>query len=76
MKSLSAMRYLRRKLFAPWHEPSYRDALELFLHAVRGQGAVTPDLWDGYRSLEVVCAAETSAHTGRPVALAASAREL
>ena len=67
VRSLSCIPYLYKKLFAPWHEPSYQEALEVFLDAVRGKAASTPDLEDGYRSLEIVCAAERAAREGQPV---------
>ena len=61
--------HLFEKLRTPRREPSYPQALSLFISAVRGGGQPSPDLLDGYRSLEVICAAEQSARTGRSVAL-------
>jgi myo-inositol 2-dehydrogenase / D-chiro-inositol 1-dehydrogenase len=60
---------LFRKLRSPWHEPSYRESLSSFVSAVRGHAQASPDLLDAYRSLEVICAAEESARTGRSVSL-------
>ena len=59
--------YLLKKLRSPWHEPSYREALSRFISVVRGCEKTSPDLLDGYRSLEVIEAAEESARTGRVV---------
>lgn len=64
--------YLLKKLQSPWHEPSYGEALSRFVSAARGCEKASPDLLDGYRSLEVICAAEESAQTGRPVSLVPS----
>ena len=64
--------YLLKKLRSPWHEPSYREALSRFISAVRGGEKGSPDLLDGYRSLEVICAAEQSAQTGHSVSLVPS----
>jgi myo-inositol 2-dehydrogenase/D-chiro-inositol 1-dehydrogenase len=66
---------LLKKLLAPGHEPSYREALMRFVSAIRGGGVASPDLLDGYRSLEVICAAERSAHTGQSVSLVSSVVE-
>jgi predicted dehydrogenase len=65
--------YLVKKLRSPWHEPSYREALSTFASAACRHDGVSPDFWDGYRSLEVICAAEQSAKTGQSVSLAHSA---
>ena len=64
--------YLLKKLRSPWHEPSYREALSRFVSAVRGGEKGSPGLLDGYRSLEVICAAEQSARTGQSVSLRSS----
>lgn len=69
LRSLQSVPYLLKKLRSPWHEPSYRESLSRFISAVRGQEEASPDLLDGYRSLEVICAAEESARTGRSVSL-------
>ena len=69
LRSLSSVPYLFKKLQSPWHEPSYRVALSRFVSAVRGGEKASPDLWDGYRSLEVICAAEESAQAGRSISL-------
>lgn len=72
LKSFLNASYLLKKLRSPWHEPSYLEALSRFVSAVcRGEKA-SPDLSDGYRSLEVICAAEESAQTGRSVSLVPS----
>lgn len=72
LRSLRNVPYLFKKLRSPWHEPSYREALTRFVSAVQGEAAAVPDLQDGYRSLEIICAAEESAQTGRSVSLVPS----
>jgi predicted dehydrogenase len=57
------------KLFAPHREPSYRVALARFVDAVQTNRPVSPDFWDGFRSLAVIEAAEVSARTRRPAVL-------
>ena len=57
------------KFRAYGHEPSWSVALRRFVEAVKGGGAVRPDLEDGWRSLEIVIAAEEAAREGRRVAL-------
>jgi len=69
LRSLKSVPYIFKKLRSPWHEPSYRESLSRFVSAVRGHEKASPDLLDGYRSLEVICAAEESARTGRSVSL-------
>lgn len=69
LKSVPSVPYLFKKLQSPWHEPSYRESLSRFVSAARERDTVSPDLSDGYRSLEVICAAEESAQTGRWVSL-------
>ncbi len=59
--------YVWQKWRSPWNEPSYRRSLQAFVSAVQGQQVASPDLMDGYRSLEVIEAAEESAKTGRVV---------
>ncbi len=49
------------RLRAFGHEPSWRHALEHFVAAVRGVHPASPDLADGFRSLEAVIAAEQAA---------------
>jgi predicted dehydrogenase len=66
-ESVAGISYLYHKLRSPWHEPSYRRSLQAFVSAVQGQQVASPDLMDGYRSLEVIEAAEESAKTGRVV---------
>ncbi len=61
-----------RKLFAPWHEPSYAVSWRRFVAAVQGgstEGCAT--LEDGLRCMTVLDAAERSAREGRPVSSAA-----
>jgi predicted dehydrogenase len=69
VRRLTSSPYTLQKLLAPGNEPSYRAALAHFVAAVRAGQPASPDLRDGYRSLQVVEAAEESARTGRPVAL-------
>jgi myo-inositol 2-dehydrogenase/D-chiro-inositol 1-dehydrogenase len=69
LRSFGSLPYLFKKLQSPWHEPSYRESLSRFVSAARGRDRASPDLLDGYRSLEVICAAEESAQTGRSVSL-------
>ncbi len=49
------------------HEPSYHESLLRFVRSVRGERVDFPDLLAGYRSLEVIEAAEESARTGATV---------
>lgn len=72
LRSFRSLPYLFKKLQSPWHEPSYRESLSRFVSAARGRDRASPDLFDGYRSLEVICAAEVSAQTGRSVSLVPS----
>ena len=67
--------YLWDKLLAPGREPSYQAALAQFVTAARANRPVSPDFWDGYRSLAVIAAAEESARTGKVVALSERATE-
>jgi len=76
LRSIRSVPYLFKKLQSPWHEPSYREALSRFVCATRGRDRASPDLLDGYRSLEVICAAEESAQTGRSVSPKSSAVDL
>jgi predicted dehydrogenase len=66
-ESLAGILYLYRKLRSPWHEPSYRQSLNAFIGAVQNGQGTAPDLWDGYRSLQLVAAAEASAEHGGAV---------
>lgn len=52
--------YTLQRLRSPGHEPSYRRALTEFITAIRTRRPASPDLADGYRSLQLVCEAETS----------------
>jgi len=69
LRSVRKVSHLVKKLRSPWHEPSYRESLSRFVSAARDGARVSPDLSDGYRSLEVICAAEESAQTGQWVSL-------
>lgn len=69
MGALLGTPHLVQKLRSPYHEPSYRFALQHFLDAVRGAHSASPDFEDGYRALEVVVAATQSLTLGRPSAL-------
>ena len=51
----------------PPAEPSYQRALQSFVDAVLHNQPLDVDLYDGYRSLAVVLAAEESARIGRAV---------
>ena len=63
------IRYGFEKFRAFGHEPSWAHAFARFLTSVRGETVASPDLEDGWRSLEVVLAAEESARSGRRVIL-------
>ena len=55
LSQLAALPSLWRKWRAPSNQPSYSAAWSHFINAARGGGTVvSPDLLDGYRSLEVV----------------------
>ena len=69
LRSQGSLGRLVRKLRFSDHEPSYRAALAHFVDAVRAGRAARPDLSDGYRSLEIIEAAERSAATGISVKL-------
>ena len=75
LRSLAHVPYLFTKLRSPAHEPSFRAALTHFISSVRNHQAATPDFWDGYRTLEVISAAEESMETGRAVFLMDPARQ-
>jgi len=69
-----------RRLRWPGYEPSYQAALSHFSDAVRKQQPAAPDFRDGYRSLEILAAAEESAATGavqpvRPAELSSGATD-
>ena len=70
LASLARSPNLAARLAAPSREPAYDAAIERFALAARGSAPPGPDLEDGYRSLQIVLAAEESARTGRPVTLA------
>jgi hypothetical protein len=57
--------YVMEKRKAFGNEPSWRHALEHFVEAARGDHPASPDFDDGFRSLEIVLAAEEAASAGR-----------
>lgn len=69
LSSTRNARYGLEKFRAFGHEPSWALAFRHFLAAVREGGPVSPDLEDGWRSLEVVLAAEEAARSGRRMSL-------
>ncbi|HEX7122226.1 MAG TPA: Gfo/Idh/MocA family oxidoreductase [Gemmatimonadaceae bacterium] len=56
-----------RRLVRPSQDPSYHGALRAFVAQLRGGPARTASLADGWRSLEVVLAAEEAARRGSGV---------
>jgi len=62
--------YMLRRMRAPWHEPSYRHALEHFVASVRAGSAPSPSLVDGYECAVLVDAAECAARERRSVTIA------
>jgi predicted dehydrogenase len=71
-RELTSLRAGARRLAAPMGEPSYRLALSAFVRSVRNGERPRPDLLDGYRSLEIVVAAERAAAEGQTVRLSTS----
>jgi predicted dehydrogenase len=69
LKTLIHVPYLLKKIRAPGHEPSYREALTHFITAARTHRPAAPDFYDGFRSLMIIEAAEESARRGRPVSI-------
>jgi predicted dehydrogenase len=69
LKALSHIPGRVDKIRLPGSEPSYRKALSCFVAAAKENRPATPDFYDGYRSLEIVVAAEKSAKTGRTISL-------
>jgi myo-inositol 2-dehydrogenase / D-chiro-inositol 1-dehydrogenase len=69
LKALIHIPYLLKKIRAPGHEPSYREALTHFITAARAHRPAAPDFYDGFRSLVMIGAAEESARTGQPVTI-------
>jgi predicted dehydrogenase len=69
LKTLAHVPYLLKKIRAPGHEPSYREALTHFITAAQAHHPAAPDFYDGFRSLMIIGAAEESARTGRPVTI-------
>jgi predicted dehydrogenase len=64
-QSLTAVKNALR----PPGEPSFREALHAFIDATRTGKPIEPDLATGYRSLQVVDAAERSAESGTVIRL-------
>ncbi|MGD1861209.1 MAG: Gfo/Idh/MocA family protein [Leptolyngbyaceae cyanobacterium] len=60
-----------RKILAPTLEPSYQEAIAAFITAIQTGQSVQPDFTDGFKSLEIIEAAEASARTGKIIAMAA-----
>lgn len=60
-----------RRLVRPSQDPSYHHALRAFVAQVQGGPARTASLADGWRSLEVVLAAEEAARNGSHVRVGA-----
>jgi myo-inositol 2-dehydrogenase / D-chiro-inositol 1-dehydrogenase len=69
LQILIGNRHARDKITAPRREASYRAALAHFVAAARDAQLAYPDLWDGYRSLAIIEAAEESARTGKMVSI-------
>jgi predicted dehydrogenase len=67
IRELAGWRYALEKQRAPWHEPSFHRALNVFAAAARGGTHEGASLEDGLRSLQVVDAAERSCLEGRVV---------
>ena len=66
-RSIRNAGYGFEKFRAIGHEPSYGHVLAHFVGAIEGRHPASPDLEDGFRSLEVILAAEEAARTGRTV---------
>lgn len=66
---LRELPYALRKQRAPMHDPSFPAAMQAFVQAVHQRTPASPSLRDGLRTLEVIDAAESSARSGRVVAL-------
>jgi myo-inositol 2-dehydrogenase/D-chiro-inositol 1-dehydrogenase len=69
LRALKRCSYLLDKIRAPASEPSYLAALANFVAAAKANRPTAPDFLDGYRSQEVIEAAEESARTRAVVAL-------
>ena len=63
----ASVRWRFARLLRPSWESSYRRALVQFVEMCRGGKSQLANLQDGLRSLEVILAAEKSAHTGTSV---------
>ncbi|MBC8138592.1 MAG: Gfo/Idh/MocA family oxidoreductase [Fibrella sp.] len=75
LRDLGRQGYRFRKRAMPGNEPSFTASLTQFVEAVRGAAkpGSYPDLRDGYRSLQLVAAAEESArHESRTVPVQSS----
>lgn len=75
LKALIHIPYLLDKIRYPGCDLSYRKALAHFVTAARQNRPAAPDLYDGYRSLMIVEAAEESAKTGRMISLPTAGME-
>jgi len=69
MPDASVARWRARRLASPSTEPSYASALESFVRSIRGERTRACTLLDAARSLDIVLAAEASAHAGSRVTL-------
>ena len=69
LKALPHLPYLLKKIRAPGHEPSYREALTHFITAAQAHGCATPDFYDAYRTLMIIEATEESVRTQRMVSV-------
>jgi predicted dehydrogenase len=72
---LETPRRLHSALFPPM-DPSYRVGLSNFVNAMHHGATSNPDLYEGYRSLAVIDAAERSAKINKPVTLNRSCVEV
>jgi predicted dehydrogenase len=66
-RSVRSAGYGFEKFRAIGHEPSYGHVFAHFIGALKGRHLGSPDLEDGFRSLEVVLAAEAAARSGGSV---------
>jgi predicted dehydrogenase len=72
LKDLTSVAYWRNKLTDAGPERSYWNALEAFAAAAASGECVEPDLGAGYRTLEMIDAAERSAREGRRIEIEAA----
>ncbi len=68
----SQLPLVAEKLRSPWREPSFLRAINAFIVAARTGGPVSPSFEDGYRSQQVVEAAQDSLASGRVVEVSAA----